>query len=697
MAKQTIKQDLLFNQFVQADKLGLFAENYHVPTYIQSNLKDQLRPYQQEALRYLHYAQSHKEANLRFKHLLFNMATGAGKTMVMAATILYMYKAYSYTNFIFFVHTDAIIQKTKENLINTSSSKYLFDNEVFEVNSEQVHIAMVDTFPRIPEKNTIYLKLSTIHKIHDELNNPKENSVTYEDLAEIPLVLLGDEAHHFNAQTKAKGKKSSAENEQLTWEHSIDKLLALQPSNRLFEFTATIDLENKEIYQKYKDKIVYQYDLKQFMTDGYSKKVMLLEANQYDDDKMLDAVLLSQYRKLIANDHGITGFKPVILFKSNQIAISKTKYDTFIQLIESLTPQKISQYLANKKTQLSSSQSIWHKVIDYYASHKLISITETIQEDFNEFNLLNVNKTDLMEDKPILLNTLEALNNPIRAVFAVAKLNEGWDVLNLYDIVRISEKASSTKISTDSEAQLIGRGARYYPFIYNSEKSYTRRFDKSMSDLSILEQLHYHTINEPAYIQALHHSLESADIIVQSDGDGKVEHAKLKEDFKKSAIYQNGQLFFNKTVEIKEVERSWSSYSLETYFEETYKTLSEKSLDDLSETPAALYEIHTLQLDKRFFNKALQRQSFYSFNNLKNYFPKLTSLQEFISSEKYLGKLTIDIKLPHTLTLDKLPAKEKLQLLENVLAKIADNIRRNYRKFKGTYEFISSKRPVKHT
>lgn len=36
-----------------------------------------------------------------------------------------------------------------------------------------------------------------------------------------------------------------------------------------------------------------QYDLKQFMADGYSKKVMLLEENQNDSDKMLDAILLS--------------------------------------------------------------------------------------------------------------------------------------------------------------------------------------------------------------------------------------------------------------------------------------------------------------------------------------------------------------------------------------------------------------------
>lgn len=687
-AKQ--KGELLFHQFKNIDKLGLFTETYQVPSYIKNNLKDTLRAYQEESLRYLHYAQHNPNANSLYKHLLFNMATGAGKTMVMAATILYMFKEYGYQNFIFFVHTDAIIQKTKENLLNGLSSKYLFSPSI-EIDGEQIHIEAVETFPSIPNKNTIYLKLSTIHKIHDELNHYKENSVTYDDLKEIPLVLLGDEAHHFNAETKAKGKtKNSSENEDLTWERTIDKLLALQPKNRLFEFTATINLDNKEIYQKYKDKIIYQYDLKQFMNDGYSKRVMLLEANQNDNDKMLDAVLLSQYRKLIAMDNNITGFKPVILFKSNQIATSKAKQDEFIQIIDSLTPEKITHHLANKKAQLSSATSIWHKVITRYAKDDLIAIIDMIKDDFNEMNLLNVNKTDLMEDQPVLLNTLEQIDNPIRAVFAVAKVNEGWDVLNLYDIVRISEKASSTKANTDSEAQLIGRGARYFPFIYKDERSYTRRFDISNHDLSILEQLHYHTINEPSYIRVLHASLEQADIIAQSDGNGIIEHAKLKEKFKESNTYRYGKLYYNKVEEITDEKRSWLSYSLETHFEEEYKIVNETSLTALNDDDSSvLYKLESLQLDKRFFFKAMARQNFYTFNNLQHYFPKLTSMDEFISSDNYLGEIKIDIKLPQSLNIDNLTSKEKLNFLENVLSKIADNIRRNYRKYKGTYEFIS--------
>lgn len=689
--KRSINQDLLFNQFQKLDHLGLFSENYQNPSYIQDNLKDELRSYQDEALRYLHYAQNSQEANRIYRHLLFNMATGSGKTMIMAGAMLYLFKEHNYQNFIFFVHTDAIIQKTKENLLNPLSSKYLF-NQLIEINGERIVIEGVERFPMTPQKNTIYLKLSTIHKIHDELKSYKENCITYEDLKEIPLVLLGDEAHHFNAGTKVKNKNSK-EYEEITWERTIDNILALRPENRLFEFTATINLNDPEIYSKYKDKIIYQYDLKQFMLDGYSKKVMLLEADQNDNDKMIDAVLFSQYRKMIAVKYNIYPFKPIILFKSSQIAISKAKQEDFTQLIDGLTPEKIRQHLLQKQSHLSSFTSVWHKIISHYKESDLISIVEDIQEDFSSLNILNVNTADLLEDYPILLNNLENRDNPIRAIFAVAKLNEGWDVLNLYDIVRISEKSSSTKTGTDSEAQLIGRGARYYPFIYQSERSYTRRFDQTVSELGILEQLHYHTINEPAYITTLHNSLEQADVVAYSDGTGRVEHAKLKEDFKRSQIYQKGDLYFNKTVEIKDEARNWESYSLETEFKIRYKTAQEQSLENLSNDSEKQTKFETLKLDKRYYYKAIQQVSFYQFDNLKHYFPQLTSIKEFIESDKYLKKLTINVEIPDNLKLEDISSKEKLGLIKEVFQRIADNIRRNYQKFKGTYNF--TKTPIR--
>ncbi|WP_238705250.1 DEAD/DEAH box helicase family protein, partial [Salmonella enterica] len=149
------------------------------------------------------------------------------------------------------------LQTTQRELINPESPKYLISQEL-EIDGEKITIEPIETFPSIPERNTIYLKLSTIHKMHDELNSYRENSTPYEDLKESPLGLLGDEAHHFNAGTKGRGKcKPSPENEEQPWERTIKNILNLRPDNRLFEFTATIDLANKDIGQKYRGKVVY--------------------------------------------------------------------------------------------------------------------------------------------------------------------------------------------------------------------------------------------------------------------------------------------------------------------------------------------------------------------------------------------------------------------------------------------------------
>ena len=107
------------------------------------------------------------------------------------------------------------------------------------------------------------------------------------------------------------------------------------------------------------------------------------------------------------------------------------------------------------------------------------------KQDFDPRNVLNANDISgnmLEKGQYEALNTLESPNNLYRVVFAVAKLTEGWDVLNLYDIVRIEQEAATNKNATMVEAQLIGRGARYYPFELDGVKSYQRRFDNDTSN-----------------------------------------------------------------------------------------------------------------------------------------------------------------------------------------------------------------------
>ncbi|WP_422863782.1 DEAD/DEAH box helicase family protein [Brachyspira hyodysenteriae] len=50
-----------------------------------------LRPYQVNSLQYF-IAYLNEYDNNKNKHLMFNMATGSGKTLIMASLILYLYE-----------------------------------------------------------------------------------------------------------------------------------------------------------------------------------------------------------------------------------------------------------------------------------------------------------------------------------------------------------------------------------------------------------------------------------------------------------------------------------------------------------------------------------------------------------------------------------------------------------------------------
>ena len=69
-------------------KLELSASKQVIGEYIASNLKHQLFEWQQQALQNFLAYQEHKQqlSKNSYTHLMFNLATGAGKTLLMAAS-----------------------------------------------------------------------------------------------------------------------------------------------------------------------------------------------------------------------------------------------------------------------------------------------------------------------------------------------------------------------------------------------------------------------------------------------------------------------------------------------------------------------------------------------------------------------------------------------------------------------------------
>lgn len=81
--------------------------------------------------------------------------------------------------------------------------------------------------------------------------------------------------------------------------------------------------------------------------------------------------------------------------------------------------------------------------------------------------------------------------------------------------------------------------------------------------------------------------------------------------------------------------------------------------------------------------KAIQRIEFYEFSNLKVHLPKLTSVQEFITSDKYLGRVKVEVSgLPEQIK--NLSPDEKLDATIQVLTAIAEVIASDKIEYKGS-------------
>jgi len=510
-----------------------------VPNYILDNLRPGYgqRPYQIESFQ--RYILCHNEdfgAKPRKPfHLLYNMATGSGKTLVMAGLMLYLYEK-GYRNFLFFVHSNNIIKKTKDNFFNLQSSKYLF-NEKIVINGTEVYIKETDTFESADDKN-INIKFTTIQQLHMDLNNTKENSVTYEDFENKKIVLIADEAHHLNSATKSNGDLFGS------WEGTVLKIMQQNFANILLEFTATLDYDSKEITNKYQDKVIFKYDLAQFRIDKYSKEINLIRSLYDEKERIIQALILNLYRQELAANQNIN-LKPVILFKAKKtIKESEQNKTNFHHLIDEMSAVLI------ENIRETSTVSIVQKAFKFFDNKDITSsaIAQRIKSNFKPENCISANNDEEAELNQIRLNTLEDENNPIRAVFAVQKLNEGWDVLNIFDIVRLYEgqnTGGSNKTigsTTLSEAQLIGRGARYFPFALDkSQEKFTRKYDDDPSnDLKVLEELYYHTKEDSRYISELKKALVETGAYEDED-KLETKQLTLKFDFKQTEFYQTGK------------------------------------------------------------------------------------------------------------------------------------------------------------
>ncbi len=693
---KTLKQTLV-------EELGRRSiEGTEIPASITDNLNPAfaIRPYQRRALQYfLNYWQEPFEGKVRRNHqLLFHMATGSGKTLLMAAAILHLY-GQGYRNFLFFVNSTNIIDKTRDNFLNSQSGKYLFA-PLLEIGDRQFSVRESSNF-QAAEADDITIVFSTIQGLHMALSTPRENGLTYDDFESRKTVLISDEAHHINADTKKGGvvQEKLLPDEAManaSWEGTVQRIFEANPQNVLLEFTATVDFSDPNLAAKYCPKLITDYTLREFRKDGYSKEVNVLQADLPAFDRALQAVILSQHRRKLFEEHR-KNIKPVILFKSKTIKESKAFFAEFAGAMATLTPEQLAA-----ARQKGASPSII-SAFNYFNSRdvSLENLAAELRGDFTEDKLIEVNSKEESESRQLAVNSLEDPRNEFRAVFAVDKLNEGWDVLNLFDIVRLYDTRDSRvdRIgkTTMSEAQLIGRGARYCPFkIHEDQPLDQRKYDQDLTHkMRICEELVYHSAYNPRYIQELNAALQEIGIKPREERRRQV---TLKDSFKATSLYKNGLIFLN---EQQSRDRGDVAGLDATLIGKLYKVrlLTGRSHSSalivadspgLPSRPGTDEQKHMdyflADFGSALVRKAMQRLAFYEFSNLKTHLPHLQSAAEFITSPYYLGCIKVEVS-GRAEQVENLGTNEKLHSAVRVLEEIAEAVSVSQTAYRGSVEF----------
>lgn len=679
---EVIRLVFLYERYDNASKDGFKNFREDIPSYITDNLKYSLRSYQQEALgRYLYY-----KTDLKFRVLpeqvLFNMATGSGKTLLMAAIILEKYMQ-GERNFIFFVNNSNIITKSRDNFLNSTSSKYLFADRIV-IEGKVVNIKEVTDFSDAQADN-INIIFTTIQKLHQDLNTPRENRLSYEQFEDISVVLLADEAHHLNAGLKTKEKE-----ENNTWTSTVENIKLRAKKASIFEYTATIDLSDKDIAKKYENSILYKYDLKEFRLDGYSKDVLFHLVGSDIVDRMLQAIIISQYRKKVALAHNIN-LKPLILFKSKAQKDSRVNLTNFNDVLSNLTLETIQRQRDLAIVSSEDSQGILSKAFNYFRREGITddNLISELQEDFRPERLMLIDGSNKTEKKLVELNTLEDPSNEIRAIFAVDMLNEGWDVLNLFDIVRlydsrdgrVKKSVYEPGATTIQEKQLIGRGARYFPFVYEEEveKKYKRKFDSNENaELRVIEQLHYHSANNTRYISELKQVLIESGIF--DDIHLVTRELRLKEAFKTTRTYQNGGVWMNKrmpkSINMTPTDTFDSSYipkslEVEIPLQVAYdiEVFSDANINDDDTSIRISFKFGKV-VEPYVIRHAINRNKKFTFDKLEKAFFGLQSTEGFI---KMLDN--VEIRLTSGISDAKLLSQDdKLYVAERLLENIEKDL-----------------------
>ena len=352
-----------------------------------------------------------------FISLTFALATGVGKTRLMAAFIAYLYTNHNIKNFFIVAPSTTIFDKLKREFSDPSHPKYVFGglgcfvhNQPDVISDEDYKSRQIEILSNGDSRIFIY-NIDKFNK--DNVSMKKVNEVLgdafYDYLAKLDdLVILMDESHHYRAEQGIKAI------------NKLNPLLGL-------ELTATPIVTEKSKQTKFKN-VVFEYPLSQAIKDGYTRTPYAMtraDINFYRfGEENTDKMMLQD---------GVAHHEETKNFL-HQYAVNQSSDTKIIQ------PVKPFVLVVCKDT----THAEW--VDNYVRSNEFFN-----GKYRNKVITVHSKRTDTTD----LLLEVEKPNNPIEIVIHVNMLKEGWDVNNLYTIIPL--RTATSKILRE---QMIGRGLR---------------------------------------------------------------------------------------------------------------------------------------------------------------------------------------------------------------------------------------------
>jgi len=442
---------------------------------IEKYMAHEFRDYQKQALAAFDFFQKAQRDQYAFKDELyerefadgtipfygFEMATGSGKTLLIGALILYLYKEYGYKNFLIITPGTTIYDKTISNF-DMMSTKRVFSS----VMDLKYNVVTGDNFT---DKSSNYeddanftVFIFNIQKFFDRetgtLRVDKEweesywkdelgNTISFREyLKNERLVIITDEAHHYQKFRVGRGRKSSG-----------DIILALEPE-LISEFTATAVTE-EEIESRRAQKIIYNYPINDFITDGYGKKVRAygysgspykaetIDVTEDDKKKFLVAFMIHLLKKKALDK---VNFKPILLIRARDISHA----DNLLDWIQDELPNE-NDLIENTYTEFVRAEKfeITELISKYVPLDEFRSEIAQLPNKSFVFHSNN-EKEEQIKEKVATIET-----NDQEVLIQIKKLEEGWDIKNPYTILILSVSTGSIKTYVK---QLIGRGVRLF-------------------------------------------------------------------------------------------------------------------------------------------------------------------------------------------------------------------------------------------